>query len=48
MGDRLFRVRDMVEKPEPDEAPSNLAIVGRYIIEPEVFDLLEPRARGAA
>ncbi|QBS37596.1 UTP--glucose-1-phosphate uridylyltransferase GalU [Thermaerobacter sp. FW80] len=46
VGDRLFRVRDMVEKPEPDEAPSNLAIVGRYIIEPEVFDLLERVGRG--
>ena len=45
-GDRLYRVRDMVEKPEPADAPSNLAIVGRYIIEPEIFDLLERVGRG--
>ena len=45
-GQRLFRVRDMVEKPDPAEAPSNLAIVGRYIIEPEIFDLLERVGRG--
>ncbi|GAB6876224.1 UTP--glucose-1-phosphate uridylyltransferase GalU [Thermaerobacter litoralis] len=46
VGERLFRVRDMVEKPDPAEAPSNLAIVGRYIIEPEIFDLLERVGRG--
>ncbi|EKP94143.1 UTP--glucose-1-phosphate uridylyltransferase GalU [Thermaerobacter subterraneus] len=46
VGEGLYRVRDMVEKPDPAEAPSNLAIVGRYIIEPEIFDLLERVGRG--
>jgi UTP--glucose-1-phosphate uridylyltransferase len=36
--DRLFRIRDMVEKPSPDTAPSNLAIIGRYVLTPEIFD----------
>jgi UTP--glucose-1-phosphate uridylyltransferase len=38
--DRLFRIRDMVEKPKPDEAPSNLAIIGRYVLTPEIFHSL--------
>jgi len=41
VGDRVFEVKDMVEKPEPEEAPSNLAIIGRYILPPLIFDLLE-------
>jgi UTP--glucose-1-phosphate uridylyltransferase len=41
VGDRIFEVKDMVEKPEPEEAPSNLAIIGRYILPPLIFDLLE-------
>ncbi|MDK2957504.1 MAG: UTP--glucose-phosphate uridylyltransferase [Desulfovibrionales bacterium] len=39
-GPGLFRVRDLVEKPSPDEAPSRLAMVGRYILTPEIFDHL--------
>jgi UTP--glucose-1-phosphate uridylyltransferase len=39
--DRLFRVRNMVEKPKPSEAPSNLAIIGRYVLTPEIFDSIE-------
>jgi UTP--glucose-1-phosphate uridylyltransferase len=39
--DRIFQVLDMVEKPNPDEAPSDLAIIGRYILTPEIFDVLE-------
>lgn len=39
--DRLFRVRNMVEKPKASEAPSNLAIIGRYVLTPEIFDSLE-------
>ena len=35
---RVFRIRDMVEKPKPGEAPSNLAIIGRYVLTPEIFD----------
>jgi UTP--glucose-1-phosphate uridylyltransferase len=34
-------VTDMVEKPAPDSAPSNLAIIGRYILTPDIFDILE-------
>ncbi len=39
--ERTVRVRAMVEKPKPEEAPSNLAIVGRYILTPELFDEIE-------
>src|SRR5260370_18290844 len=39
--DRLFRIRNMVEKPKPSEAPSNLAIIGRYVLTAEVFQSLE-------
>ncbi|MEH6451620.1 MAG: UTP--glucose-1-phosphate uridylyltransferase GalU [Psychromonas sp.] len=39
--DDLFRVDDMVEKPEPGTAPSNLAIIGRYILTPDIFDIIE-------
>ncbi|MCF9489944.1 UTP--glucose-1-phosphate uridylyltransferase, partial [Vibrio parahaemolyticus] len=39
--DDLFRVDDMVEKPEPGTAPSNLAIIGRYILTPDIFELIE-------
>src|SRR5262249_5975575 len=38
--DRLFRIRDMVEKPKAGEAPSNLAIIGRYVLTPEIFDCI--------
>jgi UTP--glucose-1-phosphate uridylyltransferase len=40
-GDRLFRVRDLVEKPDPASAPSNLAIIGRYILTPDIFCSLQ-------
>lgn len=43
----LFRVSDMVEKPAREDAPSNLAIIGRYIITPEIFDALETITPGA-
>ena len=36
----LFRVTDMVEKPDPADAPTNLAIIGRYILTPDIFDIL--------
>jgi UTP--glucose-1-phosphate uridylyltransferase len=39
-GDGVCRVRGLVEKPQPEEAPSNLAIVGRYVLTPEIFDAL--------
>ena len=38
---RLFRIRSMVEKPSPSEAPSNLAIIGRYVLTPEIFNSIE-------
>jgi len=37
---RLFEVRDLVEKPKFEEAPSNLAIIGRYILTPNIFEML--------
>ena len=39
-----YRVKSMVEKPSPEEAPTNLAIIGRYILTPEIFDVLEDTA----
>ena len=44
---RLIRMSGMVEKPPRDEAPSNLAITGRYILQPEIFRLLEDQGPGA-
>lgn len=41
IGDRLYKIEDVVEKPEANKAPSDLAIVGKYIITPEVFKILE-------
>lgn len=38
--DDIFRVHSMVEKPKPEDAPSNLAIIGRYILTPDIFDLI--------
>ncbi|MBZ5727579.1 MAG: UTP--glucose-1-phosphate uridylyltransferase GalU [Acidobacteriia bacterium] len=39
--DRLYRIRDLVEKPKPADAPSNLAIIGRYVLTPEIFGSLQ-------
>ncbi|HLK62977.1 MAG TPA: UTP--glucose-1-phosphate uridylyltransferase GalU [Bryobacteraceae bacterium] len=39
--DRLFRIRNLVEKPKQSEAPSNLAIIGRYVLTPEIFNSLQ-------
>jgi len=47
--DDLYRVTDMVEKPSKEDAPSNLAIIGRYILTPDIFDILrrtEPGKNG--
>ncbi|GAA3553315.1 MULTISPECIES: UTP--glucose-1-phosphate uridylyltransferase GalU [Marinobacter] len=41
MKDGLYRITDMVEKPNPEDAPSNLAIIGRYILTPDIFDIIE-------
>lgn len=40
LADGLYRVEDLVEKPTPEKAPSNLAIIGRYILTPEIFEAL--------
>jgi UTP--glucose-1-phosphate uridylyltransferase len=37
----LYEVTDMIEKPKPEQAPSNMAIIGRYILTPDIFDILE-------
>jgi UTP--glucose-1-phosphate uridylyltransferase len=39
--DRVYRIRDLVEKPKPADAPSNLAIIGRYVLTPEIFESLQ-------
>jgi UTP--glucose-1-phosphate uridylyltransferase len=43
----LYSVKRFVEKPNPDEAPSNLAIIGRYLLRPEIFEILERQQPGA-
>ncbi len=42
----VYRVSDMVEKPNPKDAPSNLAIIGRYILTPDIFDILKSTPAG--
>ena len=44
--DGIYRVNTMVEKPNPEDAPSNLAIIGRYILTPDIFGLIEKTAPG--
>lgn len=44
--DRVYKVKDMIEKPNVEEAPSNIAILGRYIITPAIFEILENQAPG--
>jgi UTP--glucose-1-phosphate uridylyltransferase len=44
---RVYRVQDVVEKPPASEAPSNLAIIGRYILTPQIFPLLEKTRKGS-
>jgi UTP--glucose-1-phosphate uridylyltransferase len=44
--DGVYLVKDLVEKPSPSEAPSNLAIIGRYILVPEIFSALEQTKPG--
>ena len=44
--DRVYKVKDMVEKPAVEDAPSNIAILGRYIITPEIFNILENQEPG--
>ncbi len=46
-GERLLRIHDLVEKPKPEQAPSNLAITGRYVLPPAIFDCLARTKPGA-
>jgi UTP--glucose-1-phosphate uridylyltransferase len=46
--DRLYRIRSLVEKPRREDAPSNLAIIGRYVLTPEIFTSIEAVDPGAA
>jgi UTP--glucose-1-phosphate uridylyltransferase len=45
--DGIYRVDDMMEKPAQEDAPSNLAIIGRYILTPDIFDIIEETEPGA-
>ena len=47
INDRLLRIESIVEKPQPEVAPSNLAVVGRYVLDTRIFDLLERTKPGA-
>ena len=46
ISDGIYRVNNMVEKPAPQDAPSNLAIIGRYILTPDIFDLIKQTEPG--
>lgn len=46
MKEGLYRIDDMIEKPSKEEAPSNLAIIGRYILTPDIFDILRDTPAG--
>lgn len=46
MGNGLYRISDMVEKPDADKAPSNLAVIGRYILTPDIFDIIRETPPG--
>lgn len=43
---KVIKIKGMVEKPEPDNAPSNISIIGRYILQPEIFSYLEKSKKG--
>ncbi|MCL6270770.1 UTP--glucose-1-phosphate uridylyltransferase GalU [Sansalvadorimonas sp. 2012CJ34-2] len=47
ISDRFYRLQGVVEKPPVEKAPSNLSIVGRYVLQPRIFELLETTPRGA-
>ncbi|HEV7535711.1 MAG TPA: UTP--glucose-1-phosphate uridylyltransferase GalU, partial [Acidimicrobiia bacterium] len=47
MEENLVRIRSIVEKPKPEEAPSNLAVIGRYVFTPEIFEALDRITPGA-
>ena len=45
--DSIFKIIDLIEKPKPEDAPSNLGIIGRYLLTPEIFDCIEKAPYGA-
>jgi UTP--glucose-1-phosphate uridylyltransferase len=45
--DGVYEISDLVEKPKPEDAPSSMGIIGRYILTPEIFDILEKQKPGA-
>jgi len=47
ISDRLFEIEDMIEKPDPSSAPSDLAIIGRYVLTPKIFEYLSKTPPGA-
>ncbi len=47
IADRLWKIHGLIEKPAPEKAPSTIAVVGRYILEPSIFGYLESTGRGA-
>jgi UTP--glucose-1-phosphate uridylyltransferase len=46
VGERIYQITEMVEKPASDQAPSNLAVIGRYVLPPEIFPILEKTPPG--
>lgn len=46
VNDKIYTVKDLIEKPDIDKAPTNIAILGRYIITPEIFNILENTQKG--
>ena len=46
MEDRTYRISDMVEKPDPDKAPSDMAILGRYVLDSAIFEMIEKTPKG--
>ena len=46
VGERVYKITELVEKPPPGQAPSNLAVIGRYILPPEIFPLIESTPPG--
>lgn len=47
LNNKILQVRDLIEKPTPEKAPSNIAIMGRYILKPSIFPILKTQERGA-
>jgi UTP--glucose-1-phosphate uridylyltransferase len=47
LNDNVFEVSHLVEKPKPEDAPSNLAIIGRYVLSPRIFEMLDKTSAGA-